>query len=95
MGCRSLFDGELSECDRENIHFGEVGLEESQLVTAGYHGWTMVVTGTGTTIDEAQSEAYRRVRRVVIPDLRYRNDIGDKLIANDFATVERLSLLGD
>ena len=95
IGLPILFDGELSECDRENIHFGEVGLEETQLVTAGYHGWTMVVTGTGATIDEAQSEAYRRVRRVVIPDLRYRNDIGDKLIANDFATVERLGLLGD
>ena len=95
IGLPILFDGELSENDRQNIHLGEVGLQGAQLVTAGYHGWTMVVTGTGSTIEHAQSDAYRRVERVIIPDMRYRNDIGDKLIANDFAVVERLALLGD
>jgi len=31
----------------------------------------------------------------VIPNVRYRNDIGTKLIAADFAKVESLRLLGD
>ena len=90
-----VFEGALSDDDRRNLHFGEMGLEGDQLVTAGYHGWTMVVTGTGATIEAAQTAAYRLARRVVIPNVRYRNDIGAKLLAGDFARVERLGLLGD
>jgi phosphoribosylamine--glycine ligase len=95
IGLPILFDGDLTERDRANLHFGEVGLEGAQLVTAGYHGWTMVVTGTGPTIAEAQAHAYQLVRRVVIPDVRYRNDIGAKLIAGDFEYLNRLGLLQD
>jgi phosphoribosylamine--glycine ligase len=95
VGLPILFDGDLTERDRKNIHFGEIGLEGSRLVTAGYQGWTMVVTGTGSTIAEAQADAYRLAQRVVIPNVRYRNDIGAKLIAADFAKVESLRLLGD
>ena len=95
IGLPIVFEGTLSVEDRGNLHFGEVGLEDGELVTAGYHGWTMVVTGTGPTITDAQAGAYRLARRVVIPNVRYRNDIGSKLIAGDLATVERLGLLGD
>jgi phosphoribosylamine---glycine ligase len=95
VGLPILFEGELTERDRDNLHFGEVGLDGSQLVTSGCHGWTMVVTGTGPTIAEAQSEAYRLAARVVIPDVRYRNDIGAKLIANEFQFLEHLKLLQD
>jgi phosphoribosylamine--glycine ligase len=77
------------------LHFGEVALDQGELVTAGFHGWTMVVTGTGPTIPEAQADAYRLARRVVVPDVRYRNDIGAKLIAGDFQALERLGLLQD
>ena len=95
IGLPILFEGELTERDRANLHFGEVALDEGQLVTAGFHGWTMVVTGTGPTIAEAQADAYRLVQRVVIPDVRYRNDIGAKLIAGDFQSLEQLGLLQD
>ncbi len=47
IGLPVLFDGDLSDEDRLNLHYGEVGLDDGQLVTAGYHGWTLVVTGTG------------------------------------------------
>ena len=70
-------------------------LRGAQLVTAGYQGWTMVVTGTGSTIAEAQADAYQLAQRVVIPNVRYRNDIGARLIAGDFAKVESMRLLGD
>ncbi|MGI3900000.1 MAG: phosphoribosylamine--glycine ligase [Janthinobacterium lividum] len=93
IGLPVLFDGPLTTDDRDNLHFGEMGLDGDQLVTAGYHGWTLVVTGTGDTLPEAQLAAYRLTRRVVIPNLRYRNDIGDRLIARQFAEVERLGFL--
>ena len=94
IGLPVLFEGDLTEEDRRNLHFGEMGLDGDQLVTAGYHGWTLVVTGTGTDIRAAQRAAYALARRTVVPNLRYRNDIGDKLLKGDLARVEALGLLG-
>ncbi|MDB5641673.1 MAG: hypothetical protein JWN07_990 [Hyphomicrobiales bacterium] len=93
VGLPIMFDGDMSRHDRSNLHFGEMALSGDQLVTAGYHGWTMVVTGAGATIVEAQAEVYELAGRVLIPNLRYRNDIGAKLVASDFAAVETLGLL--
>jgi phosphoribosylamine--glycine ligase len=95
VGLPILFEGELSDQDNKNLHFGEVGRHGSQLVTSGCHGWTLVVTGIGPSIDKAQAEAYRLASRVVIPDVRYRNDIGTKLITDDLQFLERLKLLRD
>jgi phosphoribosylamine--glycine ligase len=55
----------------------------------------MVVTGTGSMIPEAQDRAYALADRVFVPNLRYRRDVGDKLVAGDYAAVERLGLLGE
>ena len=95
VGLPILFDGDLSASDKSNLHFGEVGMDGDQLVTAGYHGWSMVVTGVGATLGEASDNAYRLARRVVIPNVRYRNDIGAKLVAGDLAALERLEMFSD
>jgi phosphoribosylamine--glycine ligase len=79
--------------DEPHLHFGEVAISDGQMVTAGAYGWTMVVTGTGTTIAQAQQAALQRAAKVRTANLRYRTDIGAKLIAGDFAKVERLGLL--
>jgi phosphoribosylamine--glycine ligase len=93
VGLPVLFDGPLSPADRANLHYGEVGLDPGgQLVTSGIYGWTMVVTGTGATIPDSQTRAYALADRVLVPNLRYRRDIGDKLIAADLARVEALGL---
>ena len=93
IGLPILFEGELTDEDRRNLHFGEVGLDRGALVTAGYHGWTLVVTGTGDALPDAQAAAYRLASRVVIPNVRYRNDIGARLLSGALAEVERLGLL--
>ena len=95
IGLPIMFEGVLSKSDLSNLHFGEMGFANGQLVTAGYHGWTMVVTGTGSSILDAQAEAYRLAGRVVIPNARYRNDIGAKLISGEFSSVECLGLLDE
>jgi len=93
VGLPVLFDETLTEADRRNIHYGEVGLNNGQLVTTGAYGWTLVVTGLGETIGQAQERANALAGRVTIPNVRYRRDIGSRLIAGDFARVERLGLL--
>jgi phosphoribosylamine--glycine ligase len=85
------FDAE----DLRHVHYAEVGLEEGQLVTSGNYGWPMVVTGTGPTIAVAQRAAYDRVRQILIPNVRYRLDIGDRLAARDYSNVDALSLFDD
>ena len=46
--------------------------------------WTAVVTGCGATIAQARAQAYRHAAQVTCPTLRYRLDIGDKLVGGDF-----------
>jgi phosphoribosylamine--glycine ligase len=95
VGLPVLFDRTLDEADLRNIHYGEVGMADGELVTSGLYGWSMVVTGVGATIAAAQAAAYRRAGRVLIPSVRYRLDIGDRLIASDYAAVAALGLLSD
>jgi phosphoribosylamine--glycine ligase len=91
VGLPVLFD---HAAEPRHYHFGEVGLDGSgQLVTSGLYGWTMVVTGVGSTITAAKRDAYAHVDHVFVPNLRYRLDIGDRLIAGDYERVERLGLL--
>ena len=51
------------------------------------------MTGTGRTIEQGKGAAYDRAAPILIPNVRYRLDIGDRLIAGDFARLEALSLL--
>jgi phosphoribosylamine---glycine ligase len=85
VGLPVLLDGALSEGDRRNLHYGEIGRAGEDLVTSGLYGWTMVVTGCGDTIAVARSDAYARAARIHIPNVRYRLDIGEKLIQSDWA----------
>ena len=71
----------IGEVEDEHLHLGEVGREGDELVTSGLYGWTAVVTGTGATIAVAQTAAYARAKQVRAPNVRYRFDIGDKLVS--------------
>jgi phosphoribosylamine---glycine ligase len=95
VGMPVLFDPALGAEDLRHIHYGEVGLQQGQLVTSGAYGWTLVVTGTGDSIEAARQRAHALAARVTIPNVRYRTDIGARLVAGDFARVERLGLLGE
>lgn len=93
IGLPVIFDGEISENDRRHLHYCEVGLDHGQLVTSGHYGWSMVVTGVGDTIAAAQQQAIQLADRVLIPNVRYRRDIGDRLIFGEYACLEELGVL--
>ena len=61
---------------------------------AALYGWTMVVTGTGAD-DSGSASSGPTASRIacVIPNVRYRRDIGDRLMAGDFERVEALGFL--
>jgi phosphoribosylamine--glycine ligase len=93
LGLPVMFDGELSGEDRSNLHYCEVGLDGGQLVTSGIFGLVMVATGLGPTIELARERANQLADRVLAPNIRYRRDIGDRLLAGEWDRLERLGLL--
>jgi phosphoribosylamine--glycine ligase len=92
-GLPILVDGELTAAQRRHLHYGEVGLKEGRLVTAGAYGSTLVVTGQGATIEQAREAANQLAAKVNVTNARYRRDIGQKLIDGNFAEIRALGLL--
>jgi phosphoribosylamine--glycine ligase len=68
----------LSGEEREQLHFAEVDAQDGQLLTSGVIGYTMVATGVGESVHLAQQRAYALAEQVFVPNLRYRNDIGNQ-----------------
>ncbi len=89
-GLPILFDGEITAQERRHLHFAELGKQDGELVTAGMHGWTMIVTGVGASVGAARKNAYDLADRVVIPNVRYRLDIGVKLETEELARLKQL-----
>ena len=93
-GMPICFRDSMNEADRDALHYGEVAMSKGQLVTAGMIGYIMVVTGLGESVEKAREQAYARVENVVIPNCRYRNDIGARFISRDHARMQTLGLPG-
>jgi phosphoribosylamine--glycine ligase len=89
-GTPICFRESMTDEDHASLHFGEVTKRDGQLTTAGMIGYTMVVTGIGATIEEARTVAYDRVDKIVIPNARYRKDIGVRLMSGDWARLKKL-----
>jgi phosphoribosylamine--glycine ligase len=85
------FQPGTSEQDRAALHFAEVAQIGRHLVTSGATGYIGVATGIGSTVPAASEEAYRIARKVVVPNLRYRSDIGERVARHDW---EKLRTLG-
>ncbi len=85
--------GSIGEEDRRHIHYCELARAGDELVTAGAYGWAMVVTGVGADIKTARESANALANRVRIPNLRYRRDIGDRLINGDLARIQEWRVL--
>lgn len=64
--------------DLAGVHICDVKLVGDDWHVAGQSGYVLVVTGSGTTMEEARKQAYSRVENIMIPNLFYRNDIGEK-----------------
>lgn len=93
-GVSISFREPLTQADHDHLFLGEVAMQDGQLVTSGTIGYLGVATGVGTSIAQAREKAYALARKVVVPNLRYRTDIGDRLIANDLGRLRRLGYVG-
>ena len=62
----------------DGVHIGEVKREKDEWYIAGEAGYALIVTGSGATMADAIKQAYQNVRNIMIPNLFYRSDIGQR-----------------
>ena len=60
------------------VHIGEVKLVEGDWHVAGRSGYVLVITGSGPSMRDAINSAYQAVKNVMIPNMFYRDDIGQR-----------------
>lgn len=63
---------------REGIHIEDVKQVNGEWLVTGTTGVALIVCGIGPTMKQAQRQVYNRVRNVMIPNMYYREDIGDR-----------------
>jgi phosphoribosylamine--glycine ligase len=64
----------------EGIHIEDVKEVNGQWVVAGTSGVVLIVCGTGQTMKQAQVQVYSRIKNILIPNMYYRTDIGDRWV---------------
>jgi phosphoribosylamine--glycine ligase len=62
----------------DGVHIEDAKLVDDQWLVAGSAGVPLTVVGTGPTMKAAQQQAYSRVKNILIPNMYYRDDIGDR-----------------
>ena len=62
----------------EGIHLGEVKFTDGDWRIAGENGYTLVVTGSNSTVEGARRQTYRRIENIILQNMFYRTDIGLK-----------------
>ena len=92
-GAPISFRASLTQADRDCLHLAEVALRDAQLVTSGATGYVGVATGTGNSVEQARDSAYELARKVVVPNLRYRVDIGERVARHDLSRLQTLGYL--
>jgi len=60
------------------VHIEDVKDVKGQWFATGIEGCPLVIAASGTTMKEAQTEVYRRISKIEMPNMYYRNDIGAK-----------------
>ena len=74
-----VFDTE----SREGVHIEDAKNVDGQWRVAGDNGMPLVVTGKGETMQQAREQCYDRIDDIVMPNMYYRDDIGERWIAGD------------
>lgn len=64
----------------EEVHIEDVKLVNGQWLVAGTSGVVLCVVGLGSTMSQAKAQAYSRLKNISIPNMYYRDDIGDRWV---------------
>ncbi len=62
----------------DGVHLGDVKLINNVWCVAGEMGYTLIITGSGSTVEETRKQAYNRIKNIMLQNIYYRTDIGLK-----------------
>src|SRR5271166_3592231 len=68
----------LKKPNFDGIHIEDVKEVKGQWLIAGTSGVVLIVIGIGQTMKQAQAQVYSRIKNIMIPNMYYRTDIGDR-----------------
>ncbi|MGH7612479.1 MAG: phosphoribosylglycinamide synthetase C domain-containing protein [Gemmatimonadales bacterium] len=63
---------------REGIHIEDVKSVDNEWLVTGTSGVVLIAVGLGPTMKAAQKQAYNRIENIMIPNMYYRKDVGDR-----------------
>ncbi|MFA5961297.1 MAG: phosphoribosylglycinamide synthetase C domain-containing protein [Parcubacteria group bacterium] len=90
-GVKIFFKEKLSKKELASLHFEEVSLKKTNctedLCVAGSNGFIMYVSGFGKNAKSARHQAYELVKKINIPKMFYRDDIGERFVKKDMKTL--------
>lgn len=62
----------------EGVHIEDVKQVDGEWLVTGTAGVVLIVCGTGQTMRQTQNQVYNRIKNIMIPNMYYRKDIGDR-----------------
>ncbi|WP_370334446.1 phosphoribosylglycinamide synthetase C domain-containing protein [Parvularcula marina] len=63
---------------KDGVHIHDVKRVNDEWIVTGGAGLALVVSGMGPTMKDAQKQAYGRIQNILIPNMYFRDDIGDR-----------------
>jgi len=63
---------------REGVHIEDVRSMDNEWLVTGTSGVVLIVVGLGPTMKAAQKQVYNRIENIMIPNMYYRKDVGDR-----------------
>jgi len=66
----------LKKPSLDGLHLGDVKMTNGNWQIAGESGYVLVVTGSGTTVEDARKQVYGRIDNILLQNMFYRTDIG-------------------
>lgn len=82
-GLPITFAPSYNDLDYFNFHLSEVALVNDQLITSGVTGNIGTAIAVSDSVEGAQKAANELAAKIIVPNVRYRQDIGTKLIEHD------------
>jgi len=64
--------------DFAGIHIEDIRKFNNEWLVTSIKGVALIVVGLGQTMKQAQAQAYNRIENIMIPNMYYRKDIGDR-----------------
>ncbi len=96
-GIRIHFNG-MTDKEFKHIHFEEASLssfEKDQYYIADRQGYVLYVTSSAPSVKEAQEKLYSLAKKVIIPKVMYRNDIGTRFVNESQAKLKSWGYLAN